>query len=429
MGRRPLRSSPAPGTSNVLSRQSRSLAIAAIVLITLLFPAGPATAEYRIQAFLMMSEQYNDNIYLTPLDKEFDYITKVVPSIGITYKAPLWDWNATFAYDYSYYARAAFQKDKTYNVNLTNETRVIQDLIFLAIRDTYSRVSLDLTRDFTQQSSFVNQTDQNILSANPYVMLHPGPRTSVNVGYIYQNIWYKDPNAIEKVDHLAYVEMGHALSPQLTTTIAARYSQNRNEIEDYKRGDLIAGMRYEYLDGSILYGKIGNIWFLTATAVSETQLFWNAGFEHQFPKFKFTFDTALNYVDDPQRVLRRVDSYTARIRREVERTSLGVTGSLQEYRNALTKHLESKSYSVGGTVNHEIATQSKIIADLTIQRLEDSVEDTYTDLYLSGVRYEYRGWENVTLAFGYRYTNSYSPDIYFNCYTNNQFIAEVKKAF
>ncbi len=412
-----------------MSLLPRSFVVAVTVMITLLFLVGPAAAEFRIVPSLTVGEQYNDNIFLTPENKEYDFITRVVPSVGIVYKAPLWDWNASFAYDYWYYAHAAFQKDDTYNVNVTNETRIVQDVVFLKVRDVYNRVSLDLTRDFTQQSPFVNQTDQNTVAANPYITLHPGTRTVLNVGYTYENVWFKDPNAINQVNNLGYLDLGHALSSQLTTTISARYTQNTNRVDDYKRADLIAGMRYEYLDGSILFGAIGNIWFLTASSQSETQVFWNAGFMHQFPKFKFTFNTALDFVEDPTRILRRVDSYTASIMREVERTTFGVTGGFQEYRNALTKHLESTSYSITGTFSHLITETSKLLADLTIQRLDDNVLDTYTDLYLSGVRYEYRGWERTTLSFAYRYTNSYSPDIYANNYKNNVFSVDLTWAF
>jgi hypothetical protein len=423
------------GIYNVLSLLSRALAIAAIVMITLLLPVGPASAEYRILTGLSVSEEYNDNIFLSPRDREFDYITRVVPSLGITYKAPLWDWDASYAYDYRYYGRAAFRQDETHRASLTNFTRIGQDLLFLAVRDTYSRVSLDITRDFTKQSLFVNQSDQNFLSANPYVTLHSGDRTYLNVGYVYQNIWYKDPKGIDKVDHITYAEMVHALSSQLTMTITARYTQDTNRIQDYNKSDLTAGMRYEYLDGSILFGSIGNIWLRTAKGESETQLFWDAGFMHQFPKFKFNFDTSLSYAEDPTRPQRRKDRYAASIMREVERTSLGITGSLEEYRNALTKHLEATSYTVSGSISHSISAQSKVFAELTIQRLENNVLDIYTDLYLSGVRYEYLAGENLTLALEYRYTNSYSPDIftvqdyYAKDYYNNRFLVEVKKAF
>jgi hypothetical protein len=406
-----------------------------MVVITQLLPVRPATAAYRLHTEITAGEEYNDNIYLTRRDREFDYITRVVPSLGVTYKAPLWDWDASFAYDYSYYALAAFQKDKTYAARLNNNTRLVRDVLFLAVNDTYNRVSLDLARDFTQQSSFVNQTDQNILSANPYITLHPDTRTNVSVGYIYQNIWYKDPNAIDTVDHITYAEMGHELSSQMTMTVAARYIQDTNRLQDYNESHLSGGVGYEYLDGSILFGAIGNIWLRGESGPTSTQPYWNAGFTHKFPKFLFNFVTALSYLQDPLKVLKREDRYTATITREVERTKLGITGSIVEYRNARSKHLETTTYSVTGSVSHAITTKSTIKAELTIERLEDNVYDTFSDLYLSGVRYEYKGWENGILTLAYRYTNSYSPDVYdpalYNTanYQNNRLMIEFKREF
>jgi hypothetical protein len=251
----------------------------------------------------------------------------------------------------------------------------------------------------------------------------------VNVGYIYRNVWYKDPNAIDKVDNAGYAEMAHELTSRLSTTIGFRYTQSRNDVQDYRRSDAYAGMNYEYIEGSRLYGTIGNIWFNTENGSKITQLFWDAGFNHQFPKFSFSFETGLQYIEDPQRVLRREDRYIATIRREIERTVYSVAGGFVEYRNAYSNHLEETSYTVGGNIAHKISTNSKISLDLSYQRLEDNVNKTYTELYLSGGRYEYLLLEDLTLALEYRYTNSFSPDIFANDYYNNRYIVEVKKVF
>ncbi len=386
-------------------------------------------AEYRIEPSITLSEEYNDNIFLTPQNREYDYITRVLPAVHFSYKSALWDWDVAYAYDYRYFAWTYPNHNETHTIALTNLTRIVEDFFFLALRDNYTRVSLDVTRDFPSQSPFVNQTDQNIGSVNPYFVLHPGARTTVNVGYIYQNIWYKNPNAIKKVDHTGYTEMVHELTSKLSTTIGLKYTQDRNVVQDYSRKDAYAGMNYQYEEGSNLYGTIGNSWLHFEQTGRETQPFWTAGFNHKFPKFAFSFETGLTYIEDPFRVLRRQDRYVATIRREIERTAYSVTGSLMEYRNAQTKHLENTSYSVGGNITHQITTNSRILANLTYQRLEDNVFNTYTELYLSGGRYEYLLRESLTLALEYRYTNSYSPDIFFNDYYNNRIIVEIKKVF
>jgi hypothetical protein len=386
-------------------------------------------AEYRIEPSITVSEEYNDNIFLTQLNREYDYLTRVRPALHFSSKAPLWDWDVAYAYDYQYFARTYLSYNDAHTVGLTNLTRIVKDFFFLALRDDYARVSLDVTRDFAAQSLFVNQTDQNIGSVNPYFVLHPGARTTANVGYIYQNIWYKDPIAIDKADQIGYAEMVHEVTSKLSTTIGFRYTQDTNMIQDYKKSDAYAGMNYEYIEGSSLYGTIGNSWMDFENAGHETQPFWAAGFNHKFPKFSFSFETGLMYIEDPQRLLRREDRYVATIKREIERTAYSVSASLREYRNAHTKHLEDTSYSVGGTITHKITTNSKVSLDLTYQQVVDNVNNTYTESYLSGGRYEHLLLENLTLALEYRYTNSYSPVIFNNDYYNNRIIVEVKKVF
>ncbi len=408
-----------------------SAAVSLFSIFLLIIATEADAAEYRIEPSITVSEEYNDNIFLTPLNPQYDYITRVVPAVHFSYKSTLWDWDVMAGYDYRYFARTLHHDDKNdaYIVGLSNLTRIVQDFFFLALRDDYKKVSLDITRDFTQQSLFVNQTDQNIGSVNPYFVIHSGDRTTFNVGYIYQNIWYKDPTAIDKVDNIGYVEMAHEVTSKLSTTIGLRYDQDRNRVQDYTRSDAYAGMTSQYIEGSILYGAIGNIWLESDIAGRVNQLFWDAGFKHQFSKFSFSFETGLRYIDDPQRVLRREDRYIATIRRAIERTAFSVSASFFEYRNAITKHLEDSSYNISGNVTHELTTNTIISLDLTYQWLEDDVNDTHTELYLAGGRYEYRLQENLTLALDYRYTNSYSPQIFDNDYYNNRITVELKKVF
>ncbi len=417
---------------NRQSLLTSALLSAAVSLFSTFLPiiiAEANAAEYRIEPSITLNEEYNDNVFLTPLDRKYDYITRVRPAAHFSYKASLWDWDVAYAYDYRYFTRIRPNHDDTHTVGLTNLTRIVEGFFFLALRDEYKRVSLDVTRNYAAQSLFVNQTDQNIGSVNPYFVLHPGARTTANVGYIYQNIWYKDPAAIKKIDHIGYAEMVHELTSKLSTTIGFRYTQDRNVIQDYRRSDAYAGMNYEYIEGFSLYGTIGNMWLDFENAGRETQLFWAAGFNRKFPKFSFSFETGLSYIEDPQRILRREDRYIATIKREIERTAYSVSAGLRFYSNAQTKHLEDTSYSVGGNITHKISTTSKVSLDMTYQRLEDNVNKTYTELYLSGGRYEYLLLENLTLALEYRYTNSYSPDLFNNDYDNNRIIAEVKYVF
>ena len=57
---------------------------------------------------------------------------------------------------------------------------MIKNFFFVDLLDTYDRVSLTTVTNYTQQSTFVNQTDQNIFTANPYMAMRSESRfTSV----------------------------------------------------------------------------------------------------------------------------------------------------------------------------------------------------------------------------------------------------------
>jgi hypothetical protein len=389
-------------------------------------------AENRFEPSMLVREEYNDNIFLTPQNREYDYITSIIPGVRFSYNTAFWNWDVSYSYNYRYFALTpphhSSGADSQY-ASITNQTRVLEDFFFLELHDNYQNVSLDVTKDYTSQSYFVNQTEQNIGVVNPYIVLHPSARTKINIGYIYENIWYRDPNAINKVNNSGYTEMGHELTSKLSTTIGLRYTDDKNKVQNFNSAKAYIGMNYQYIEGSHIYGSIG---YISANLENEgkvNQPTWDAGYDHKFPKFSFSFETGLNYIEDPTRVLRRQDRYIATISRVVERTAYSIYAGFYEYRNAVTKNLEDSSYNVGGKLTHKITTNSTILLDLSYQRIEDNTNDTYTEIYLNLGRYEYLLLENLTLALEYRYTNSYSPDIYANDYYNNRISAEVKWAF
>ncbi len=398
--------------------------------MTVVLHAAWGHAEYRIIPSLLVGEEYNDNIYLTPTDRFADYITRVMPGIAFTDRSPLWDWDISYAYDYRYFERSGYKQDQTHYASLINRTRIIPGFLTLDVLDTYNPVSLDITKDFTKQSPFVNQTQQNILIVTPYMTLRPSQRTSVDVGYLYRNVWYKDPASIDKMDNMVYAKIDHLMSERLSSAVTVSYTDDTNRVLDYKKIDLSTGMTYTYTGESRIYGTIGNTWLSAEGQDRETQIFWTAGFLHRFVRYAVFADASYgSYIEDPQRVLRRLDLLTAGVRRDDERTSWTLTGTVDKYRNAQTKELETSSYMATVAVNHGLSERSRILLDFSDQHLDDVVNDIRTNLYLTGARYEYTGWNGITFAAEYRYTYSHSEEAFLSCYYNNRFIVDVKKVF
>lgn len=426
-----------------MNDSTRSFILTAFVTIALVFITGEADAENLLQPALMLSEEYNDNIRLTPNDPAHglvpvtDYITRVIPSINLVYKAPLWDWNVAYAYDYRYYAKKTVAGDSTHTLNLVNHTRILKEFFFLDVNDNYLRVSTDVLHDYTQQSIFVNQSDTNVLTVKPYLTFNLSSRMTATAGYQYRNVWYKDPALIDRVDHSTFADINEELSPRTIMTASVKYTYGLNKILDYNRTDISAGPRYEYAEGSTLWFIIGNTLLHSAQWGSVNQTFWDAGISHKFRTYTLSFNTALTYLDsnptvaNPASILTREDRFVGTFNKTTDRFTLGLTAGLWEYRYVPSKHLQNSRYSTGGSIAYNITPALKGTYSLTVDRYEDNQNNTFSMLYLNGVRFDYLVAERTTLALDYRNTHGYSPDAinYGMNYDNNRIMVELKKQF
>ncbi len=422
-----------------VSDRNTSFNRAAFALVALLFQVSPVAAEYRIQPAISLGEEYNDNIFLTPTGQVEDYITRVVPSMHLKYSTALWDWDVAYAYDYRYYARRTVINDSTHTINLINHTTVLKDIFFIDVRDDYSRVSLNVIQDYTQQSPFFNQTDTNVLTVDPYFTLHLSSRMTATTGYQYRNVWYKDPIAINKTDNSVYADVHEELSlrTSLTAGIKHTYTRTVTEITSLHKTDLYAGPRHEFADGSLFWFTLGNSWLDSQHQGKGSQAFWDTGLTLKYVTYSLTFNAALTYIDDPTltaegpRILRREDRYTGSFKKETDRFALNFIAGRWEYRDVLTKHLQNTRYTTGGSISYAFTPAIRGTYSLTIDRYEDNQADTFSMLYLDGVRFEYLATTDTTFALDYHFAHGYSPDpVNFSSnYDNNRIAMEFIKKF
>jgi hypothetical protein len=399
-------------------------------------PGSVFGAESRIEAGISLGEEYNDNIFLAPQGRSSDFISRIVPSINYLYKAPLWDWSVNAFYEYRYYTRFHdyVTQNNIPNLNLANQTRIKDEYIFLDVKDTYSRTSLDPTRNYTQESTFVNQTDTNVLTVNPYFIMKPTSQMTVTAGYVYLNTWYKDPAAYDQKNNAVYMGLQQEMTQRSIMTAGIRHAENTNNLKDYTQDDVFLGQRYEYVENSILSVTVGNTWFRSKDTENNSvervsQITWDANLMHRYSTMTVSLETGLHFIPDPQKISRREDRYLATVNRAVERTSFEISGGLLEYRNIVNKHLENSTYLVTGTISHAITTKSKIILNLEADWYKDYLANTKTERYLTGARFEHLLAEKLTLAVSYNYTNVYSPTVYADNYFNNRYAVELRMVF
>lgn len=415
----------------ILNAGRAILPIAAVTsgIVLIGVPAAVECSEFRIQPSIFLSEEYNDNVLLTTENRYDDYITRIAPSLSAVYQAPSWKWDFAFNYNYLNYARGTTEDDSSYTLDLANKNWIVADILFLEVQDQYARVSLDSTRDYTQESGFVNQSDKNLLTVHPYLVLKPLSKMTVTTGYVYLDTWYEDPAAIGREDHTGYADVRQYLSPRSAMLAGVMHTLDINTVEGYTERDLYLGYYYEYAKNSTVTFKAGNRWFDFESTGRVSQLFWDATVTQRFPTITVTYETGLRFIPDPLRNLLREDRYLVTVRKDVERSSLAVSGKFTEYREAEHKHLENTSYQLTGTIGHNLTKTSKLTLDITAERLDDNQTDTSLETYRTGVRFEYALRENFTLALDYRYTNVFSPDDSSKTYDNNRFTVELRKVF
>ncbi|MFO0752905.1 MAG: TIGR03016 family PEP-CTERM system-associated outer membrane protein [Thermodesulfovibrionales bacterium] len=398
-----------------------------------LFPPGAlreaGAAEFELHPAIRVVEEYNDNIFLTRDNKTDDFITRAIPSLAFKYAAPLWTWDVSYALDYMHYAKDSRGDDTTHNLIAKGSIELLKDRFFIKLNDDYGRVSLDVTRDLTKESSFVDQSDRNIFVANPYYVIRPAERTRITAGYIYSNTWYEDRRAVNKTDNVVYVEPSYDLTPRATLSAGYRYTDDTNDETDYTKHDAYVGSRYEYADKSSVFFRVGNTWLDFKGARGYSRIFWNAGVTHDFAPFTGTLLVSMDYSEDPLGALIRESTYLAGLRADFSRTQANITLAATQYKNAETRRTTTDKYGAGGSVRYELTPRTTGSFDFLAERLEEKDLDTHIRRYVLGARIEYLLWKDFTVSLAYSYADSSSPKEEESTYRANRFFFEMRKSF
>jgi hypothetical protein len=177
---------------------------------------------------IVLREEYDDNIFLTDDDRKSDYITRILPSFHIDYKTPFWDINSDYTLNWWYYANLREGKN-SHNLNLQSQLRIIRNLLYLDMSDTYSSAILNPRRPSTDVNLDVNRSDTNNAIVSPYVKYQINPLISLSTGYRYNNIWYRRGDAVNRQMHTGFATVEYLYSRQLKTSLSAEYTDDRPE--------------------------------------------------------------------------------------------------------------------------------------------------------------------------------------------------------
>lgn len=407
----------------------RIVILAAAALIVIFSAAASEGREFSLQPSITVDEEYNDNIFLRgQRHRVDDYITRVRPALSLLYDAPLWRWDVNYTLDYRYFAKQTRDEDTVHDLDAKGHIEAIKDFFFLDLSDRYSRVSVNVAEDFTKQSLFLNQTDSNLLTVNPYFVLRPQARLKFTVGYAYSNTWYKEKTLVDKSENAGYLDASFSVSPKTDVIAGYRFTRVDSDLLDFDRHEAYVGATHEYAEGSRIYFRVGNSWVdFDQVDIRYSRIFWKAGVVREFRPFSVTLESGRDYLEDPSGNPQRVDSYLLSLSKTLKRTTLGIASYLREYRNIETRVLDTRSYGGSLDAKYDISRLVTGSLDFSFERFERKLFHTYTRLILTGFRVDYKPAESLTLALIYGYTDSYSPLIAGDTYRNNRVIAEIRK--
>jgi hypothetical protein len=390
-------------------------------------PRPAAAGEFTMKPTLSLSEEYNDNVDASAANRRTDYITHLQPGLALHYLSAGSVWDAAYNPEYIKFARGTKEDEFNHRGVLNGSAALIGNFLFLDLSDTLSRVSLDVARDVTKDSVFVNQVDQNLATVSPYLMWRYAEKGSLKTGYSYTDVRYWNAGSSGGVDRRqqdATAELNYEIRPKLSLSAQYGFSSVQSQAAGYDSHSVSGGVKYQYADGSSFFGSLGNSWQIFSGGQRVSSLFWDVGFTHDFRALVATLESKVSVNTDPQSVSNRqaslsiptnvdplsistkMTTHSARLERKFERGTVGLSGSYSRYAENQTGGAERTTTTLGALGSCEVSPS--LTASLS------ATGDRVTGLAPGDFPYHFTGIGALSYAFNHDLTAglSYTRVIY-----------------
>jgi hypothetical protein len=406
-----------------------SISGASVAIVVLAAVHVAQAAEFEVHPSLAVSEEYTDNVFETTTNRISDYITRVLPGIALSYRAPALTGNLGYVFDYRYYARDSHKNETTHSLTAKGKLTAVDNLLFLEISDEYQRVSLDATRDVTRESLFVNQSDRNVATVSPYLTLRITERIPFKAGYRFIDTRYFDSVGIDKIDHRAFMETAYELSKRWSLTASYTFTRELADIDNFSQHQALGGFRYEYADKSFLFAQAGNAWTRYDSGQSLNSLNWNAGLTHVFDTVTGTVSTGVRYNEDPLSNIMKESFVSGSIEKRINRGSMSFSPMYSEYVLTKTDTLQTKKYAATVSGQYEFAADLKGKLTFQAEKYEQPLVGSYTRRFQVDYGLNYLLAKQLVALLSYIYVGYYSPGIAYDNRHVNRVMIEIRKTF
>ena len=278
-----------------------------IALLICLF-ATTGYAEFEMTPGVDLSLEYDDNIYLDPDNEEDDVITTVTPNISMAWE--------TSRLDVSLFASVSMEKymdntdedrvgagESEQASSLEALARLYRELFFLRVSDSYARVPIDEGGRGGESNRTVNLTDENTLQINPYLEFELMKNTQMQMGYTYENLWYKEDEGNSAESHLYSVSLTNELSPRASMVLSGSYEEYRPKSPskvvvfdgggtyEYDEENVNVELTYQVSERLQLQGSYGHSWLDYDVISNSDSSVWSAGADYEIAS-NYTVGTA-----------------------------------------------------------------------------------------------------------------------------------------
>jgi hypothetical protein len=393
-------------------------------------------AEFEVHPSLAVSEEFTDNVFETSTNRISDYITRTLPGLGLSYKAPALDGTLNYTFDYRHYARKNRGDETTHTLSAKGHLTAVENFMYLDVSDEYQRVSLDVTRDVTKESLFLNQSDRNIATASPYFIFYPTKKIMVKAGYRFIDTRYFGTFGYDKTDHVATLDVAYQLSERFSLTANYTFIRETAVIDNFNQHQTLEGIRYEYADKSFVFAQGGYFWTDYDSGQRLNSIAWNAGITHAFDTVTGTVTTGVRYDEDPTSNIIKESFVSGTIEKRFKRSSFSLSSQYSEYTPTKTDPLQTnpgslktKKYGATAGCMYELTTDLNGRLGITAEKYEYPQLDSHTRRYQVDSGLSYLLAEQLTASLSYIFVDYYSPDIATDNKHVNRAMVEIKKTF
>jgi hypothetical protein len=390
-------------------------------VVGLLSLATPSWAGLEIHPTLFAEEEYNDNIYSSSNDREYDFITTVQPGLSLEYD----NRSLTAVAEYSLRYRFYLENEES-NLDEFEDVQSASghlDLftgrpLTLFVGETISRVTLDEQDD--NEFSESGRSTVYHLTVIPEYDLWLSSTFSVIFGYEFDLIDYVEDEGDDSIEHTGRINAVKDLSDSTSVNAGYAYSIfDADDDEAFDRHDYTTGIDYNRGDrfGASVSGGYSDIEYDDGYTTDNISWMVNLSYR-QSSALLYSVALSQDYVVSATDGL--TESLIASLGTVYEKES--VTAELSTFwedSDYILEDREDKTVGILGSLSSPLAANLTAIVEAGCERGwydEEGTEENVIRL-TAGLSFDYI-YRRLTASLGYGYRRNES-DIDTNDYATN----------